>query len=31
VFLATLARAREQVVQGRTRSHQELKQELGLE
>lgn len=29
-FLASIAHAREQVRQGRTRSHEEMKQELGL-
>jgi hypothetical protein len=29
-FLASIARAREQVRQGRTRSHEELKKEFGL-
>ena len=30
-FLASIARARQQVRQGHTRSHQELKQELGVD
>jgi PHD/YefM family antitoxin component YafN of YafNO toxin-antitoxin module len=30
-FLASIARARDQVRQGRTRSHEELKKELGIE
>ncbi len=29
-FLASLARAREQVQQGKTRSHEDLKRELGI-
>ena len=30
-FLASIARSRQQVQQGHTRSHQELKQELGVD
>ena len=31
VFIASLARAREQVAQGKTISHEELKKRLGIE